>query len=152
MGRKHRVQLTEQQRETLQRRIATGQHPARALTHARILLKADVGRGGPAWNDGAIARALDVSIATIERVRRCFARQGLEAAVQRKPPDRVYRRRLGPEQEAQLLALAGSTPPEGQARWSPRLLAQALVARRIVSSVSEETVRRALRPAQPSRG
>jgi len=152
MKPKHCVLLTDKQRLDLRRRIAAGHGSARDLTHTRILLKADQSPGGPAWADAAIARALDVSTATIERVRKRFAAQGLDGAVRRKPPDRVYARKIDGEQEAHLVALSCSEPPDGRARWSMRLLADKLVELRIVPSVSDETVRRALKKTRSSRG
>ena len=152
MKPKHRVHLTDDQRAALRRQIAAGRGSARELAHARILLKADQSPCGPAWPDAAIARALDVSTATIERVRRRFIAQGLDGAVRRKPPNRVYARKIDGEQEAHLVALSCSEPPAGRARWSMRLLATKLVELRIVPSVSDETVRRVLKKTRSNRG
>ena len=145
MKPKHRVHLSEAQRHELQRRLGAGHGSARELAHARILLKADEGPGGPGWRDEEIARALDVSTSTIERVRRRCVADGLAAAVRRKPPARAYRRALDGEAEAHLVALSCSEPPDGQARWSMHLLAKRLVEPRIVETVSDETVRRVLK-------
>ena len=152
MQPKHRVHLSAEQRVQLRRRVAAGHGSARELTHARILLKADEAPGGPAWSDEAIARALDVGASTIWRVRRRFTAQGLDRAVRRKPPDRVYARKIDGEQEAHLVALSCSEPPEGHARWSMRLLADKLIELRIVAAVSDETVRRTLKKTRASRG
>ena len=76
---------------------ATDRHwrrPRPRPPHARILLKADNGPAGPAWTDAAISEALLASISTIERVRKRFAEQGLEAAIRRRPPRREYGRKL----------------------------------------------------------
>jgi Homeodomain-like domain len=125
-----------------------GERPARALTHARILLKANQGQPGPGWTDRAIAAALDPSHhrgSGAPAVRR----GGLEAAVDRKAPEREYRRKLDGEQEAHLAALACSAPPEGRKRWTLRLLAERLVQLEVVDAVSNETVRQAFsKPAQ----
>ena len=152
MKAKHRVHLSPQQREQLRGRVAAGRGPARELAHARILLKADEAPGGPAWPDEAIARALDVGVSTVWRVRKRFVAQGLDGAVRRKPPDRVYARKIDGEQEAHLIALSCSEPPEGHARWSMRLLASKLVELRIVEAVSDETVRRTLKKTRSNRG
>ncbi len=152
MKPKHRVHLTESQRQDLNKRLASGHGSARELAHARIILKADEGAGGPAWHDEEIARALDVSVATIERVRRRFVADGLAAAVQRKRPTREYRRALDGEAEAHLVALSCSEPPAGRDHWSMRLLADKLVELRIVEAVSDETVRRTLKKTRSSRG
>jgi transposase len=122
------------------------------LAHIRIILKADEKPGGPGWRDEEIARALDVSVSTIERVRRRFAAHGLDGAVRRKPPDRVYARALDGEAEAHLIALSCSEAPPGKARWSMRLLAERLVELRVVEAVSDETVRRVLKKTRSSRG
>jgi Homeodomain-like domain len=152
MKPKHRVHLTDEQRLELRRRLAAGRGSARELTRVRILLKSDQSPGGPAWPDGAIAEALDVSVATIERVRKRFVAQGLGGAVRRKPPNRVYARKLDGEREARLVALSCSEPPEGRAHWSMRLLAAKLVELRVIDGVSDETVRRALKKTRSSRG
>ena len=87
---------------------------------------------------------------TVSRVRKRYFEEGLEAAVNRRPPNRVYQRKLDGEQEARLIALACSEPPEGQARWSLRLVADKLVELGIVEEVSYQTVRRILKKTNSS--
>jgi hypothetical protein len=94
MPKKYHVRLTAEERQQLESLIRTGTAPARMQSHARILLKADCGEGGPAWTDEAIASACDVSQPTIERIRRICATSGLDAALQRKKPDGPPRRKL----------------------------------------------------------
>jgi len=148
---KHRVTLSADERGALTRLLAAGTAPTRALTHARILLKADDGPAGPRWSDTRIADALEVSPATIVRVRRTYATGGLDAALRRKAPDRTYPRKLDGRQEAQLIDLACGTPPEGQARWTLRLLTDRVVELTGVP-VSDETVRRTLKKTSSSPG
>jgi len=145
MAYPYRVVLTAEQRAELRGLIGTGAAPARMLTRARILLKADHGEGGPGWADAAIAGALEVHPGTVQRVRRQFVAEGLAATLARKRPDRVYARALDGRQEAHLIAVACATPPDGQARWSLRLLADELVRLEVVDAVSYETVRRTLK-------
>jgi len=145
MAYPYRVVLTAEQRAELRGLIGTGAAPARMLTRARILLKADHGEGGPGWADAAIAGALEVPPGTVQRVRRQFVAEGLAATLARKRPDRVYARALDGRQEAHLIAVACATPPDGQARWSLRLLADELVRLEVVDAVSYETVRRTLK-------
>lgn len=145
MRRKYAVHLTEADRARLRTIIGRGTAPARMLTRARILLKANRGEGGPGWTDAAIADALEVHPATAGRVRRDYVAAGLEAALERKLPERVYERRLDGEAEAQLIAVTCGAPPEGQTRWTLRLLADELVRLEIVETVSHETVRRTLK-------
>ena len=152
MRKKYPVILSETEREELKQLIAAGTAPARKLTHARILLKADQSPEGPGWVDEQIADAVETSQPTVSRVRKRYFEEGLEAALNRRPPKREYRRKLDGEQEARLIALACSEPPEGQARWSLRLLADKLVELEIVEEeVSYQTVRRTLKKTPSSR-
>jgi transposase len=142
MAKKYIVTLTEEEREYLHQMLSSGEERVRKLTRARILLKADEN-----WTDEAIHQALDVGISTIERVRRRFVEEGLEAALNRRPSTRRYERLLDGKAEAHLIALACSPPPEGRKHWSLRLLAEKLVALEQVDvdSVSHETVRQVLK-------
>ena len=143
--KKYQVILTQTDRAELDQQVSAGTAPARDLTHARILLKADSGPHGPAWNGEAIATALDTSLSTIARVRRRFAEGGLTAAVRRRPPRREYRRKLDGAQEARLIAEVCSSPPDGYSRWSLRLLADRIVELTDVDSLSYQTTRRVLK-------
>jgi len=141
---KHAVVLSDEQRAQLRTLVGRGVAPARRLTHARILLKADQGEGGAAWSDAVIAGALEVHPSTVARVRQQFDAEGLEAALDRRAPRREYARKLDGAQEAHLVAVACGTPPEGHTRWSLRLLADELVRLEVIDTVSHETVRRTL--------
>jgi transposase len=152
MRTKHSVILTEEQRARLQTLVGRGTAPARLLTHARILLKANQGEAGPSWTDAAVAGALEVSRSTVARVRQQYAAAGLDAALARRAPDREYRRRLDGGQEARLIALTCSAPPAGQKRWTLRLLAERLVALEVIEAVSHETVRQVLKQTRSSPG
>ena len=149
---KYAVELTEAERAQLRTLVGTGIAPARMLTRARILLKADQGEGGAAWADAAIAGALEVHPATVARIRRQFVEAGMEAALSRKRPDRVYARVLDGVAEAHLVAVACSDPPTGRERWTLRLLADELVRLEVVAAVSHETVRRTLKQTTSNRG
>ena len=152
MHKRYVVTLTEGQREALQRLVAAGTAPARKLTHARILLKADQGPSGPGWVDAAIVEAVEVSQPTVSRVRKQFVEEGLEATLNRRAPRRVYTRKLDGEQEAHLIALTCGAPPAGHLRWSMRLLATKLVELEVVGAISYQTVRRTLKKTNSSRG
>jgi hypothetical protein len=147
MNKKYVVELTKAERERLLKLLSAGTAPARMLTRARILLKADVGEHaeGPSRFDREIAGMLETSAATVGRVRERFCRQGLDAALERSPPERVYKRSLDGRAEAHLIALACSQAPEGRDRWSMRLLADKAVELGIVGAISHETVRKALK-------
>lgn len=151
-GKKYIVCLSADERQPLEKLTTTGRAPAYQVIHARILLKADTHQAGGGWTDKAISQALDVSISTIERVRQRFVEQSLEQALGRKVQQRRKARLLDGEQEAQLIALACSDPPEGRAQWSLRLLAERMVSLDYVESISYETVRQTLKKTNLSLG
>jgi hypothetical protein len=150
--KQHVVRLSADERAVLDQLIRAGVAPARRLTRARILLKADAGRTGPRWTDAQIAEAVEASPRTVARVRADFCAHGLEPALPRQRPARVYVRKLDGADEAHLVALACSAPPAGHARWSLRLLTTRLVELEIVAGISPETVRQTLKKTSSSRG
>lgn len=146
------VFLTAADRARLTDLIASGVAPARAQTHARILLKADQGEAGPAWTDAQIATALEVGASTVARVRQRWGERGLEGAVHRQPPRRTYQRKLDGHAEAHLVALACAVTPTGRRQWSLRLLAAKLVEAELVDHISPETVRLTLKKTNSNPG
>jgi transposase len=152
MPAKYIVTLTPDERTMLETLIASGTSAARKLIHARILLKADCAAGGPGWSDEHIRDALDVSLPTIHRVRQLFVEHGPQAALERRKPVGERRRKLDGAQEARLIAVACGAAPEGQKRWSLRLLADRLVELEVVDAISHETVREVLKKTNSSHG
>jgi transposase len=144
MGRKkvYEVTLSQAEHDHLKNLVSTGVAKARHLTHARILLKASEG-----WTDEQIREALDVGQATVGRIRKRYAEEGLEGALHRRPPRRQYARKIDGQTEAHLIALVCGEAPAGYARWSLRLLSERLVTLEAVEieSVSHETVRQTLK-------
>ena len=145
MKKKYIVTLTQEEREMLQAMLSRGKAAARKLMHARILLKADAGTGGPNCDDATIAQGLEIGRATVERVRKEFVEDGLTAAVERRKPRREYDRVMDGDGEAHLIALACGRAPEGRSRWTLRLLADHMVQLEYVEQVSYQTVRRTLK-------
>ena len=152
MKKKYIVTLTQEERQILQAMLSRGKAAARKLMHARILLKADSSAGGPGWDDDQIAEGLEVGRATVERVRKEFVEEGLDAALERRKPRRQYHRRLDGDGEAHLVALACSKAPEGRSRWTLRLLAEQMVRLEYVEEVSKDTVFRVLKKTSLSLG
>ena len=152
MLKKYVVTLTDEERQRLRGLISSGKGSARKLMHARILLKAERRGGKPGWKDATIANGLDVGMATVGRVRQQFVEEGLDAALVARPSRRQYHHKLGGKEEAQLIALTCSEPPQGRARWTLRLLAERMVALEYVDTVSYETVRVVLKKTNSSRG
>ena len=145
-----RITLTDEQREKLTRLTRTGDAPARVQTRARILLLSDRS-GGAAKTEAQAAEALLCSKNTVGNVRRRFAHGGLDAALYERPRPGAAPKITG-EAEARLIALACGPPPEGQARWTLRLLADRLVELELVESISDVAVHQRLKKTASSRG
>jgi len=152
MKKKYIVTLTGEERGRLRDLVSRGKAAARKLTHARILLKADTRQGVPGLEDAMIAQEVEVGRATVERVRKEFVEEGLEAALERREPRRQYQRKLDGDGEAHLIALACGQAPEGRSRWSLRLLADRMVVLGQVDHLSYETVREVLKKTKSSLG
>jgi transposase len=146
MAKRYLVTLTEDERASLLALTKKGKIAARKLTRAHMLLQADAGD-----MDAVIATALHVGMATVERVRKRCVEAGLEAALNERPRP-GGQRTLDGKQEAFLIALACSTPPEGRPSWTRQLLAHTLVELRAIDAISDETVRRTLKQTSSSRG
>ena len=137
------VDLSKEERGFLEAIVNKGQELAYKRRRAQILLKADQGALGPAWNDQQISKAFDITVGTVEILRKNFASKRLEALNRKKGSGK--QRTLDAEQEARLITLACSEPPEGSARWSLRLLANKVVELAIVESISYESIRGTLK-------
>jgi putative transposase len=139
MRKKYVVRLSEAERKRLHTQIRSGTGSARRLCRARMLLLSDEGR-----SDVAVAEALHIGRATVERTRQRFCQEGLEAALlERSRPG--GKPKLNAKQEAHLIALTCSKAPEGRERWTLRLLADRRVELEHVEALSYETVRRTLK-------
>jgi transposase len=148
--KKYVVDLTAEEQTTLKQLLQGGKSSARKLTRARILLNADEG-----LTDEEIATALDVGIATVERTRQRFVEANLEALNELPRPG--GQRKLSGRQEAHLIAVACTPAPNGQTRWTLRLLAEQAVELGFADSIARETVRQVLKktrsnPGSTSRG
>jgi transposase len=143
--RKYIVKLTDEERKELEQIISTGKESARKLQHAQILLKADESKSEPSWPDEQISKVLEVSLSTIFRVRRRFAEEGIDAALSRRKGSGIREPKVDGECESHLVALTRSAAPEGQARWTLRMLAQKMVELKYIESISYETVRKTLK-------
>ena len=142
---KYKATLTSDERIYLLNLISSGKGSKEKLNRARILLKADQGEEGEHWTDEQISEAFYVSVVTVERTRKTLVEEGLEAVLERKPHKNRKKRIIQGEEEAYLIALACSNPPEGRCKWTVRLLAGKMIELEYVDTVSPETVRRALK-------
>jgi transposase len=152
MEKRYRVTLTAAERGDLQKMVRVGKSAAQKLVRARILLLADQADGGPGKSDPEIVDALGCGRASVERIRKRFVEEGLEASLCPKPSQRIFERKLDGKAEAHLIALACGAPPEGRSRWTLRLLSDQMVVLDHVESLSHETVRRTLKKTNSSLG
>jgi transposase len=149
---KYVVRLSSEERMSLETLVKTGKRAADTRLRAQILLKADVGEGGPGWTDARIAEAFDVGLSSVHRQRQRLVEEGLEKALARKPSRQTRPHKLDGEKEARLIAVACAKAPEGYARWTMQLLADRLVELKLVDAISDETVRRTLKKTNSSLG
>jgi transposase len=146
MKTKYIINLSQDERQDLEQLTSKGKAPVRKVKRAQIMLQADDGK-----TDKAVAEALHVGVATVFRTRRRCIEQGLEAAL--KESSRPGKqRKLNGKQEALLVALACSQPPEGRQSWTMQMLADQLVTLDIVDTISDETVRCTLKRGKSSLG
>jgi transposase len=146
MAKKYIVTLTDEERAQLHALTQRGTVSARRLPRAHLVLQADAG-----LSDEAMAQALPIGTATVERIRKRVVEEGLEAALSERPRP-GGQRKLDGRQEAFLIALACSTPPAGRQCWTRPSLADKLVELRVVEAISDETVRRTLKKRSSSHG
>ncbi len=146
MRKKYLVTLSDTERTQLRALLRKGQASARRMARAHILLLADEGQG-----DATIARSVHVGALTVHRVRKRYAEEGLDAALGARPRP-GGQPKLNGKQEALLVALTCSEPPEDRPKWTMQLLADRMSAIGAVDTISDETVRRVLKKTSASRG
>lgn len=146
MVKRYRVSLTDEEREHLHGLTRKGTASARMVRRAQVLLLAAEGR-----IDDDIASALQIGVSTVERARRRFVEEGLEASLRERPRPGA-RPKLGPKEQAYVVALACTKPPEGRHRWTMQLLADRVVELQLVPDISDEAIRRLLKRTNSSPG
>ncbi len=144
--KKYIVTLTEDERDTLGDITSKGKQRSQKLLNALILLSCDKGEHQTeSSTNEETARVLHISMRKIDRVKKRFVEEGIEAALDKKTGNRIYAKKTDGDFEAHLVALSCSDPPEGFARWSLRLLADKVVELNYIDRISHETVRRVLK-------
>ena len=150
---RYKVTLLQEERGNLEAITRKGPHQSQKVINALILLNCDEGEFNAQRLRGEdIATVLRISMRKVDRVKKRFVEEGLEAALGGLPSQRVYESKADGEFEARLVALSCGDPPRGFARWSLRLLADRAVELEYIDSVSYETVRRVLKKTKSNRG
>ncbi|NTU52453.1 MAG: helix-turn-helix domain-containing protein [Chlorobiaceae bacterium] len=151
--KKYKVTLTQQERHDLEALSSKGKHAAQTVLYALILLACDEGTYQKQRSiNETISSVLNVGMKTIDRVKKRFVEEGLEAVLNRKPSSRKFQPKVDGDLEAHLIALSCSKPPVGHKRWTLRLLADKLVELEYVDQISHETVRQTLNKTSLSPG
>jgi transposase len=151
--KRYKVTLTQEERQDLEAISSKGKHPAQTILNALILLACDEGKHQKQRSiNETIAQVLNVSMKTIDRMKKRFVEEGLDAVLTRKPSSRTFQPRVDGDLEARLIALSCSEPPVGHRHWSLRLLADKVVELEYVDQISHETVRQALKKTSLSPG
>ena len=149
---RYTVKLTKSEVEELQVIINKGSHTSQTFRAAYILLNCDEGEYSDKVTNEQISKVLKVGLRTIDRMKKQFIEEGLEAALERRSTTRVYDIKTDGDMEAKLVTLCCSEPPKGFAKWSLRLLADKMVELNYVESISHVTVRTVLKKMNLSLG
>src|SRR5687768_6410969 len=146
MAKRYRVTLSADERERLERLSRQRTALVRMVRRAQALLLA-----AEETTDEVIAARLRMGVATLERLRRRFVEERLEASLRERPRPGA-RPKLGPKERAYVVALACTRPPEGRHRWTMQMLADRLVELEMVPDITDEAIRRLLKRTSSSRG
>jgi transposase len=146
VAKRYRVTLTDEERERLKELTRKGTASVRMVRRAQtLLLAADEER------DEDIAKALRIGVATVERTRQRCVEEGVDASLRERPRPGA-RPKLGPKEQAMVVALACTKPPEGRTRWTMQLLADRVVEHEVVPDITDESIRRLLKRTSSSPG
>jgi len=148
----YRIKLTKSEVDELLGIIRKGSHTTQVYRTAYILLNCDEGEHSDKVTNEQVCKVLKIGMRTIDRVKKKFTEEGLEATLERRPTTRVYDKKVDGDVEAKLVALCCSEPPKGRSRWSLRLLADKMVELHHVDSISHVTVREVLKKTSLSLG
>jgi len=150
--KKYLVALADEERQQLETIARSNRRSLREKTRARILLLADANRDGGGLKDADIAQRIRCTALTVGKVRQRTTERGCVAAIEHKQQGKRKPRALDGQQEARLIALTCSAPPDGRKRWTLRLLKERLIEMEVVESIAGETIRRTLKKTNSSPG
>jgi transposase len=149
---RYKIKLTKSEVEELQVIINKGSHTSQTFRAAYILLNCDEGEYSDKVTNEQISKVLKVGMRTIDRMKKQFIEEGLEAVLERRVTTRVYDIKADGDMEAKLVALCCSEPPKGFSKWSLRMLADKMVELNYVESISHVTIGTVLKKMNLSLG
>lgn len=151
--KRYKVTLQKEERDDLEAITRKGSHQSQRVVNALVLLNCDEGEFNEYRSRGVdVAKVLRISMRKVDRVKKRFVEEGLEAALGSRQGQRIHERKADGDFEAHLVALSCSKPPQGFSRWSLRLLADRAVELQYIDSVSHETIRRVLKKTKSNPG
>ncbi len=150
--KRYKIELLKEEVEELKAIIKKGSHTAHTYRTAYVLLNCDEGPFSDKVNNEQISTVLKIGMRTIDRIKKRFLDEGLDSALERKPPSREYEKKIDGDAEAKLVQLCCSEPPEGFSKWSLRMLADKMVELDYVSDISHVAIRNTLKKMNLSLG
>lgn len=126
--------------------ISKGSKSARSITRARILLLVNERK-----SERATARTLGICKTTVLNIKKRFREEGLERALSDRPRPGQPRKYTN-KHEAEIIATACTSPPEGRKRWTLVLLMDELRKKPGLKTINRETIRLVLKKAKRSPG
>ena len=150
-AKKYHIDLTDIEKSKLESIVTKRKSTSEIVKRSNILLAADR-NGSRRWGDAKISKQYEVSIRTIERLRKRYVEDGLEITLKGKPRLNLDKKRFDGEVEAHLIALRCSEPELGRSSWTLQLLADKMIALNYVESISHESVRQILKKMKLSLG
>jgi transposase len=149
---RYTIKLTKSEVEELHAIINKGSHTSQTFRSAYILLNCDEGEYSDKVTNEQISKVLKVGLRTIDRIKKQFIEEGIEAVLERRATTRIYEVKADGDMEAKLVTVCCSEPPKGFSKWSLRLLADKMVELNYVESISHVTVRSVLKKTNLSLG
>lgn len=150
MAALYRIHLSAEEQQQLKDTVHQTKVAKHKRIHAQILLCLD--ENGPKLTELQASQACGVSTKTVQRLRKRCVLEGIEVAVNSKLNGIARPRKLDGEQQAHLVAISCSTPPQGRSRWTLKLLAERMVELEIVDEISSQTISRELKKTNSSLG
>ena len=130
-----RVEVSAQDQKQLRKLVSGGVQQVRVVLRALALLQLAKGVAAP-----RIASVIPLTAQAVRNVAHRYQEGGLDRALYEKQRPGATEV-LDERQKQRLIAMVCSSPPEGRARWSVRLVAQEAVKRKLVPGVGRETIR-----------
>lgn len=130
-----KLKLSKHDDEAVREILRGGVQPVRVVLHSLALLQLSGGTTAP-----AVARALDLNPKTVRDIGKRYLDGGLDRALyDRARPG--AKRVFSAAERQRIIAMVCGDPPEGQARWSVRLIVEEAIRRKLVPRIGRESVR-----------